>query len=101
MQIGKAVAYQEDQHDRQERRPPVIIQRSGAEQWIVPSRSKPDTLYIVRRHAGVLMCDCPGGFHHGRCKHIAAVAASLPTPVSKGPSAKATGALFRAPRRTV
>jgi hypothetical protein len=77
----------------------MTIQRSGAGQWTVPSQSKPDTLYIVQRHEGVLTCDCPAGFHHGRCKHMAAVQATLPKPATKSPSAIETGNLFVAPHR--
>ena len=77
----------------------MTIQTSGRNQWTVPSQTQPDTLYIVRRHDGLLTCDCPAGFFRGVCKHITAVAASLPKSVSKGPSAQATGNLFLAPHR--
>ena len=76
----------------------MTIQTSGRNQWTVPSQTQPDTLYIVRRHDGLLTCDCPAGFYRGRCKHITAVAATLPRPSAKGPSARDTGLLFMAPR---
>jgi hypothetical protein len=53
------------------------IQKSGRDQWTVPSQTKPGVLYIVRRVNGNLTCDCDGGFFCGRCKHQVAVADAI------------------------
>jgi hypothetical protein len=55
----------------------IAVQAAGR-QWTVASQTQPGVLYIVRRHNGVTTCDCLGGFHHGRCKHQAAIDAQYP-----------------------
>ncbi len=60
----------------------TIATQATGRQWIVASESKPDTLYIVRRVAGQITCDCPGNVHHRHCKHAKAVAAMLPAPAA-------------------
>ena len=74
----------------------MTIATRGPNEWLVPSQTKPGEIYIVKRVAGALSCDCPAGFFRGRCKHSTAVAATLP---QRGPSAAATGDLFLAPHR--
>lgn len=73
----------------------MTIAKRGHDEWIVPSETRPGTLYIVKQVAGDLTCDCPGHFHYGRCKHARAVAATLP---QRGPSAQDTANIFLAHR---
>lgn len=54
----------------------TTITRTGANRWEVPSASQPEPRLVVR-HAGALTCDCPAGFHRGRCRHITQVAAAI------------------------
>ena len=77
----------------------MTIATRSQHEWLVPSQTAPDTLYLVKRHAGALSCDCNGFYYRGACKHVAAVAATLPAPVSTGPSARDTGLLFMAEHR--
>jgi len=54
----------------------TTVTRTGANRWEVPSASQPEPRLVVR-HAGALTCDCPAGFHRGRCRHISQVAAAI------------------------
>lgn len=76
----------------------MVIATRSRNEWIVPSASDTDALHIVKRVNGQLSCSCDGCYYRGTCRHIIAVAATLPTPASKGPSAADTAALFMAPR---
>jgi hypothetical protein len=77
----------------------MTIATRSTNQWLVPSQSKTDTVYLVKRHAGALSCSCNGFYYRGRCQHVDAVAATLSKPASKDPSAAETASLFMAPRR--
>ncbi len=57
----------------------TIVTRSR-NSWIVPSQTRPDVAYIVVRHGDAFTCDCMAGVHRGTCRHITAVAATLPQP---------------------
>lgn len=56
----------------------VIATQATGKQWTVASETRPNVLYVVKLVDGYYSCDCPGHFHHGRCKHAKAVAAAQP-----------------------
>ena len=46
----------------------------SAARWLVPSRTKIGTSYLVVRNSdGQMICDCESGFHRGYCWHVTAV----------------------------
>lgn len=73
----------------------MTIATRSRNEWLVPSQTTPDVLYLVKRVNGEYTCSCLGNLHYGRCKHVKAVVATLP---QTGPSAQDTAAIFMAGR---
>lgn len=65
------IRYPKPVHAARTTQDPPRAEKTGDNEWSVPSASSPGTSRRVMLTEGVYSCDCPAFLHRGTCKHVA------------------------------